>query len=261
VIVLGLRDGGLFGSTVKIFRNGTQIGRVALGGTFEFGFDTACDLQFAAGFRKAEFGVRPGCDWRLQLGRAPGTGALEVRLLPSGAPLADPNGVETSFGLYKVRLFPDGHVVVRGARHGGDKEKLISIDFDTEFTKKRAIGRGAAALVTGGANLMVTGNQRGDVYLTIVTDKNTYALKAGASPQTNILNGRALEARGRAMLPTTPASATAPTPLPSVASRKASSSAPVSLGDRLRELAQLHADGLVTDDEYAALRQRALDGV
>lgn len=58
----------------------------------------------------------------------------------------------------------------------GQPEKLISIDLDTQnVTKKTGVGRGVAAALTFGASLNAPSN-RGDIYLTIVTEKDTYSL-------------------------------------------------------------------------------------
>ena len=55
-------------------------------------------------------------------------------------------------------------------------EKLISIELDTSnVTKKTGIGRGIAAVITVGASLNAPSN-RGDIYLTIVTEKEIYSL-------------------------------------------------------------------------------------
>jgi hypothetical protein len=55
-------------------------------------------------------------------------------------------------------------------------EKLISIELDTNnVTKKTGIGRGIAAVITVGASLNAPSN-RGDIYLTIVTEKEIYSL-------------------------------------------------------------------------------------
>jgi hypothetical protein len=74
-----------------------------------------------------------------------------------------------------IRIFEKGYVSVGGMFMGrGPVEKLKSFEvFNNNLTKKTGLGRGAAALVTGGLNLL-SPNTRGNIIVTIVTDANVH---------------------------------------------------------------------------------------
>lgn len=58
-----------------------------------------------------------------------------------------------------------------------EPRKLISIELDTQnVTKKTGVGRGVAAVITTGFSLAAAPSNRGDIYLTIVTEEEVFAL-------------------------------------------------------------------------------------
>jgi hypothetical protein len=86
-----------------------------------------------------------------------------------------------SVGMRSVTIYSNGYVRV-GMLGGGQIEKLIAIEYSANVQKKSAAGRGAAAVLTGGLNLLGS-KQRGDVWLTIVSERTTYTLpRRSATP-------------------------------------------------------------------------------
>jgi hypothetical protein len=74
-----------------------------------------------------------------------------------------------------IRIYEKGYVRVGGLfMNAGNFEKLKSFEvFNNNLTKKTGLGRGAAAVVTGGLNLL-SPNTRGNIIVTIVTDANVH---------------------------------------------------------------------------------------
>ncbi|MEN9692557.1 MAG: hypothetical protein RLZZ330_201 [Actinomycetota bacterium] len=159
-----------------------------------------------------------------------------------------------------VEIFSNGFVSVEGA----PPEKLLQISSSIQVTKKsglgKVVGTTTAGLVSGtlSGGMFVAGsrgNRRGDVYLTIVTDKKTYSLheqlhsqsasiKEYESEQTVL----ALEAAGLAALEAS-----------SKDQRAASEPVAIkSLGEKLRELAELHESGVLTDQEFERAKHKLL---
>ena len=66
--------------------------------------------------------------------------------------------------------------------------------------KKTGPGRVVAAGMTFGANLVLTPNKRGDIYLTIVTEGDVYALRASPPTIFNIKAAQGLVAAGAGVL-------------------------------------------------------------
>ena len=84
--------------------------------------------------------------------------------------------VSASFGGKNVTIYERGFVKVAGLLSlSAPPEKLLTIEATSDVGKKSGPGRAAGAMMTGGLNLL-TSNKRGDVYLLISTDKNTYVL-------------------------------------------------------------------------------------
>lgn len=157
-----------------------------------------------------------------------------------------------TFGIYRVELYERGAVRVSPVPLIGvaEFERLISIDSSTEVATRSALDRGAVAVLS--LRQVSLGKHRGDVYLTIATDSRVYNLRSKPSVS-NIKAGKGLAAAGAGIL--------SQIARRSVRTEQPSTKAPQerSLPVRLRELASLRDDGLITDDEYTVMRQRALD--
>ena len=151
------------------------------------------------------------------------------------------------FGFTRVRLYAKGFT--RVGVINPPYEELLSIEFDADVQKKRGLTRAAGFFATGGLNMLAS-NQRGDLYLTITTRLKTHALHVSPPSPGIVRAGKMLAARGQALL-------ASPEPGHTVAAPETSS--PVGLPEeRLRGLAQLQRDGLLSEEEYEEARLRIL---
>jgi hypothetical protein len=184
--------------------------------------------------------------------------------------------VDEFFGTSRVRITDSGFVQYGTGWLPGKSRpyhRLIDISLDAQIQKKSGAGRAAGAVLTGGLNLMVA-NTRGDIYLTITTDDEVHVLTAdaGAHGPADLKRGHKLVAAGQAILqrkaaqpqaPTSSPSAHAvstpppPPPAPLQSPTPGASTSPVS--ERLRQLAQLHQEGLITDAEFESRRSQIID--
>lgn len=156
------------------------------------------------------------------------------------------------FALRRIELYDGGFVRVGGYRNteGGPRprdldfyvvaydapfEKLRAIKADTTVEDKSAGGRALASAATFGVSKLAA-NENRHAFLTISTDREVYTLQDKG--------GRAhlkLEGAGQGILD-------------ALASKNAAAPAPPaqSVADQLRDLAGLHRDGVLSDDEFAA---------
>ena len=163
-----------------------------------------------------------------------------------------------AFGGKSIRVYEKGYVRLGGALGGaGDYERLLSIEASADVGKKSGVGRGAAAVMTGGLNLLGS-NKRGDVYLTIVTEKQTYALRMSPPTAGNMTASKALEAAGNTVIASAQARTSAVAPATPVASGAASGGT-AGVRERLHELKQLHDEGLIDAAEYERKRAALID--
>lgn len=167
-----------------------------------------------------------------------------------------------TFGMRTVRIYDKGYVRVSMFGVGGDFQQLLSIEASSDVSKKSGLGRGAVAIVTAGVNLAGS-NKRGDVYLTIVTKGTTHVLHEDPPTVMNLRASKSLEAAGRAVIQanadrTTEETQQSTSALPSTWAEPVSASAEGVGAQKLRELAELRDQGLVTEEEFAELRAKLL---
>lgn len=185
--------------------------------------------------------------------------------------------------------------MVKGIDKKTPYEKLRSIKF-TEAEQQSSggssalestVGPAVAKLMKGGKGLMkasapgmamagiahLSSNAARKTFLTIVTDKqihtltnqrnNSVGLKTSHKGHDDV--GRALEIAGKAVLGVVevdPQAVVAPAIAVAPASPPASQSADVpTLSDRLRELANLHKEGILSDEEFAGAKAKLLGGL
>ncbi len=154
------------------------------------------------------------------------------------------------FGGRTIRFYDKGFVQVTMPLSGSRRfERLLAVEASSDVFKKSGLGRGAAAVATLGLNL-ASSNKRGDVYLTITTEVTTHVLHEAPPTQSNLKSVKSLEASGNAIL-----RANGPLPTADSAPVKVESST----AQKLRELAALREDGLVSAEEYQVLRAKLLD--
>jgi len=85
--------------------------------------------------------------------------------------------LEAGPGTKTVRLYSKGYVSISGL-FSAEKtpEKLIAVSLRSNAAKKTGLGRAVTAVATGGANIVLSGNTRGDLYLSITTNKTVHLI-------------------------------------------------------------------------------------
>lgn len=181
------------------------------------------------------------------------------------AAIAGEEVLSLPFGMKTVTLYRNGYVRVGGAFLTGKApyERLLSIEAASDVGKKSGLGRGLAGVVTVGASLALSPNKRGDLFLTIVTDKNVYSLHEDPPTKLSMKTMHKLEVTGRALIENatgeTPSTSLTPPPGSPAASPAASVPTPsATVAQRLQELGELRDSGTVTDEEYDTMRARIL---
>ncbi len=169
---------------------------------------------------------------------------------------------EAFFGK-RIRLYSKGFVRV-GLTKNAPYEKLLGISGSADVSKKTALGRGIVAGLTMGTNLVVSPNKRGDVYLTIVTDRKTHALHQSPPGVKDIQAMHQLVTAGEAILKSQSIS-TYIQPVQSGSMAEKDSKEPGSsvedLLAGLQQLGDLHAAGVVSDDEFSQLKEKIMGGL
>ena len=158
-----------------------------------------------------------------------------------------------NFGGKTIQIFENGFIQVGGLFGGGASELLISIEASSDVAKKSGLGRGAAAVVTGGVNLMGS-NKRGDVYLTISTESNIYALRETPPTAGNMTRSKKLEATGTALIHRLSASQALGVDVQTAMPRPT----PDGIQSRLVSLQSLLDSGLISEHEYGQKRSEIL---
>lgn len=130
-----------------------------------------------------------------------------------------------------------------------EPDRLLGFDHDIDSMRRKSVtGRSAAAVLTGGASLLAS-NNRGVVYVTVTGEKSGVRTFTTRNPDGHVLSSiRSLKAAVDALLESSGASAS-----PSTASAPSGSFA-----EQLKQLAELHAAGALSDAEFTAAKQRLL---
>lgn len=157
-----------------------------------------------------------------------------------------------------VRIYDKGYVRISGVLLKGNApfEKLRGISSSADVTKKTGLGRFAAAVVTNGVSLMTSPNKRGDMYLTITTDKTTHMLHADPPTERDMKAMHKLTTAGQAVLDSV--GALHVTPRATDSSVQPGPGSTASLADELTKLAALLSSGAINEDEFAELKRRLL---
>jgi hypothetical protein len=205
------------------------------------------------------------------------------------------------FGTSTIEIYEGGYARIAVGREDSPQpatiakstpyEKLRSIKFVPSDEDKAsaapsqlegAVGAAMTSLFKGGKTLMkgtvpglaaagvahiaTTGSRR--AFLTVATDKAIHTLSNQSSNSFGVKTSnkahyevaRALEVAGNAVLGLADASAPPHSLAPEANAATHSPAAPT-LADRLRELAGLHAEGILSDEEYATGKAKLLGGL
>jgi hypothetical protein len=155
------------------------------------------------------------------------------------------------FGKYKIRIFSDGYIQVSMGLGliKGRIEKLNQIECDAQITKKSALGRGLAGIATLGANQMAP-NQRGNLILSITTDKKVHVLMHDLPTAQHIKSMNKLAAVGKSVI-----KKNAPSEVTTTAKDSPQSQ---SLAQQIRELSELKDAGVISEKEFESAKQKLL---
>lgn len=164
---------------------------------------------------------------------------------------------QAAFGGSAVAIYDKGFVRV-GLMFISDStpfEELRSISYSRTVQDKSLGGRAGAAMVTGGLSLLAS-NENRDTFLSIATDQRARTLKAtGRSSESA---GLSLEAAGKGVLDALRAKPATSAPAAHLAPAPAQAAATSDLTEQIVKLAQLHAQGILSDDEFTKAKAKAL---
>ena len=124
-------------------------------------------------------------------------------------------------------------------------ERLLSVQFTTMTRDKSAGGRAIGAVASGGLSVFASG-ERIESFVSVATDRKVHKLGCTRAA------GVALEAAGKGVVEAAHGAATQPVAVTQAA-------AGLTVAEQLRQLADLHKDGILTDEEFAAKRAVLLD--
>ena len=158
---------------------------------------------------------------------------------------------EGIFSIKKITIYSRGYVKVGGLLGGGSIEKLLDIFGESDITKKTGLGRTATAILTGGINLALLPNQRGNVYLSVSTPSKTHSLMKELPTESDLRLMNKLVSAGKAAISlrdSVSVQGQAPT----------DTNDPGGVDQSLQNLVNLHKDGLLDDAEYKAAKAKLL---
>lgn len=149
-----------------------------------------------------------------------------------------------------LTLYDDGTFTTRGLLRTSEPDRLVAFSSDIDsMRRKSATGRGAAALMTSGVSLLAS-NNRGVIYVTVAGEGSGTKTYTTRNPDDKLLTTvRTLQSAADRLL---------------VAHDVAVGAGPLSsqtggdVAGQLKTLAELHASGALSDDEFASAKARLL---
>lgn len=127
-------------------------------------------------------------------------------------------------------------------------EKVLGVEGSADsLQKKSGAGRAVGAVLTMGANVALSSNKRGDLLVTITTDKKVHTLHHTAPSAYDLKAYQEIVAVGKSLIEQN--------------SRQEvpQSQTPASIGDELQKLVALRDSGSISDEEFARAKERLLD--
>lgn len=173
----------------------------------------------------------------------------------NGLATAGPLVLKKTFGATTVEVYEHGYVRVSAMMTKGTPfEKLRSIKYTQQVQDKSAGGRAIAGAATMGLNYLASKEKR-TLFLTIATDRKTHTLSTeGDMLRLDDKAGLGIEAAGQGVL-----AAAAASPQVIVHTAPAASQGD-SLADQIKKLSDLHDDGVLSEEEFAAAKARLISG-
>ena len=223
--------------------------------------DSTGSIQDFGNMLDADFDQFKAVFSKLKTGTLSGNQSQESRSIEVGAVAkAESSSEETTygkvvvqcfFGSANIKIYSKGFIqIAKGlGLFKNEIEELISIDGEAQITKKTGLGRAAAAVVTMGVNL-ASPNQRGNLILTITTNRDVHVLFHQMPFAHDIKGMHELISAGKAVIA-------------SRAKGLSNGSRDVGmevqgLGDQLRDLVQLRQEGLLSDEEFELAKKKLL---
>ena len=163
---------------------------------------------------------------------------------------------EGSFGLKYITIYSKGYVRVSNffKRDSGGVEKLLEIFGESDITKKSGPGRAVGAILTSGANLLMSPNQRGNIYLTITTNVKTHSLIKDLPQKSELKAMNALVTAGKAAISAAKQASSQPQE-----GKKHQDSSAGAIDAQLGRLADLYKQGLIDESEFKASKKKLID--
>lgn len=157
--------------------------------------------------------------------------------------------IQSGARLIDIGIYENGFVKI-----GRGYEKLLGISGDTQVLRKTAIGRSAATVASAvltpfpGFNLLSPG-QRGRISLVVITDKTTHTFSTEQVHEFTVRSYESLLAAGKTVLEMNQTAPTADKPQPA---------AVLDLAGQLKQISELHAEGVLSDAEFSAAKAKLL---
>ena len=160
-----------------------------------------------------------------------------------------------------VRIYEKGYVRVSGVTRLDRVifEKLIAIDGSADVAKKTALGRTIAFGATMGLNTFAP-NKRGDLYLTIATDRTTHMLHSSPPTEKELKAMHKIATSGQGVLDSIArqSSSSHAASSPNSATQPVRDSSQSSVIDELTKLVALRDAGALSEDEFSAMKAELL---
>jgi hypothetical protein len=162
--------------------------------------------------------------------------------------------VSEPFATKWITIYSKGYVKVSAGMGivKGSVEKLLDIFGETDITRKTGLGRAVGAVFTMGANIALSPSQRGNVYLTIATDRETYSIAWERPDQGSIRTMNRIVSAGKAALARSTVEANGS------AAAKVTDIPQNDLPTQLANLAQLRDSGVLSDEEFEKAKAKLL---
>lgn len=153
--------------------------------------------------------------------------------------------VSRPFATKWITIYSKGYVKVSSGMGAfkGEIERLLDIFGETDITRKSGLGRTAGAVLTSGANLLLSPGQRGNVYLAITTERNTHSIVWTRPTAESIKTMNEIVSAGKASISRGNA-------LSETVSGQGTPHAVADLASQLASLAQLRDSGVLSEDEF-----------
>ena len=159
-------------------------------------------------------------------------------------------GAETGrevFAGKTIRFYKNGYVSL-GFIGAGEPEKLLAIDVNVDVQKKTGLGRAIVGVATVGLNVATSSNMRGDIWVSITTDKKMHMLHTTPPSESSVKSARKIEALAKACL----------AGMSGNAERTPSEANSTDLAEQISKLKTLRDSGALSEQEFMAAKAKLL---